>query len=105
MSRRSRDLLSEDLALERAVDILSCLAHPVRLAVVARLHREGACTVSALCAALEVEQSAMSHHLRHLRDAHLVVSERQGRAVRYALADAHVGHIVADTLAHAAEDG
>jgi len=94
---------SSDLAIERAVDILSCLAHPIRLAVVACLHRAGAKTVGALCEALDVEQSAMSHHLRHLRDAHLVVSERQGRAMLYALADTHVGRIVEDTLAHAAE--
>jgi DNA-binding transcriptional ArsR family regulator len=94
---------SEALALERAVDILSCLAHPVRLSVVARLERDGAATVSTLCAELDVEQSAMSHHLRHLRDAQLVIAEREGRAMRYALADAHVGHIVRDTLAHASE--
>ncbi len=95
----------EALALERAVDILSCLAHPVRLSVVARLERDGAAMVSTLCEEFGVEQSAMSHHLRHLRDARLVIAERNGRSMRYALAHAHVGHIVADTLTHAAEGG
>lgn len=94
---------SDPLALERAVDLLACMAHPVRLAVLARLHREGPAHVGALCEELEAEQSALSHHLRHLRDARLVVGEREGRRVCYRLHDAHVGCIVEDTLQHAAE--
>jgi DNA-binding transcriptional ArsR family regulator len=91
------------VTLERAVDLLSCMAHPVRLAVVARLHRRGPANVSTLREELDVEQSALSHHLRHLRDARLVVGERQGKQVFYRLHDAHVGSIVEDTLQHAAE--
>ena len=91
------------LALERAVDLLACMAHPVRLAVLARLHREGPANVGTLCEELGVEQSALSHHLRHLRTVRLVVGERQGRRVRYRLQDDHVGCIVEDTLQHAAE--
>ena len=64
--------------LERAVHLLSCMAHPVRLSVLSRLHDGGPAHVGALCAALEVEQSALSHHLRLLRDARLVVGERAG---------------------------
>jgi len=94
---------SEALALERAVDLLACMAHPVRLAVLARLHREGPAHVGVLCEELGVEQSALSHHLRHLRDARLVVGERDGRRVCYRLHDHHVGCIVDDTLQHAAE--
>lgn len=91
------------LALERAVDLLACMAHPVRLAVLVRLHRSGPANVGTLCAELDVEQSALSHHLRHLRNARLVVGERQGKRVTYRLQDTHVGCIVEDTLQHAAE--
>ena len=83
-----------NLAIERAVDLLACMAHPVRLAVLARLHRVGPA---------DVEQSALSHHLRHLRRTRLVVGDRQGKRVIYRLLDAHVGCIVEDTLQHAAE--
>ena len=89
--------------LQRAVDLLSCMAHPVRLAVLQRLHHEGPAHVSALCDALDVEQSALSHHLRLLRAARLVVGDREGRRVVYRLHDAHVGCIIDDTLTHAAE--
>ena len=91
------------LAIERAVDLLACMAHPVRLAVLARLHRVGPTDVGTLQRELEVEQSALSHHLRHLRTARLVAGERHGKRVTYSLLDAHVGCIVEDTLRHAAE--
>ena len=92
-----------NLAIERAVDLLACMAHPVRLAVLARLHRVGPADVGTLQGELEVEQSALSHHLRHLRRTRLVVGDRQGKRVIYRLLDAHVGCIVEDTLQHAAE--
>lgn len=91
------------LALERAVDLLACMAHPVRLAVLVRLHRKGPANVGTLREELAVEQSALSHHLRHLRAARLVVGEREGKRVTYRLQDEHVGCIVEDTLQHAAE--
>ncbi len=93
------------VTLERAVDLLACMAHPVRLAVLARLHRDGPTHVSVLKEELKVEQSALSHHLRHLREARLVVGDRQGKRVVYRLHDSHVGCIVDDTLQHAAELG
>ena len=91
------------LEVEQAVDLLSCMAHPVRLAVLLRLHRVGPASVGALMDELQVEQSALSHHLRHLRDARLVVGDRDGRRVVYRLEDAHVGCIVEDAVQHAAE--
>ena len=91
------------ITLERAVDLLACMAHPTRLAVLARLHRQGPAHVGTLREELGVEQSALSHHLRHLREARLVVGERDGKRVEYQLHDAHIGCIVEDTLQHAAE--
>jgi len=99
----TRSARPDPVALERAVDLLSCMAHPVRLAVLLRLHRQGAANVGTLCDELGVEQSALSHHLHHLRTARLVVGERQGKRVTYRLHDAHVGCIVDDTLRHAGE--
>jgi len=96
-------VIPSPVAVERAVDLLACLAHPVRLAVVHRLHHQGPATVGTLCEEFDVEQSAMSHHLRHLREVRLVVGRREGRSVVYHLHDKHVAHIVDDTLAHAAE--
>ena len=52
---------------------------------------------------LQVAQPRISEHLATLRAANLVVGEREGRHVRYRLADAHVAHIVEDAVMHANE--
>lgn len=92
-----------DLAVERAVDLLAVMAHPVRLAVLSWLHRRGPACVGELVDAFSVEQSAMSHHLRQLREARLVTTERRGKRIVYRLQDEHVGCIVEDAIRHAAE--
>ena len=69
---------------------LRALADPTRLAVLRRL-ATGPLQVGELVAAFAVEQSLMSHHLRTLRDAGLVVGRRDGRFMRYHLADGVLG--------------
>lgn len=64
---------------------LKVLADPTRLAVLRRL-MDGPKHVGEINAGLGVEQSLLSHHLRVLRQAALVVAERDGKAVRYRLA-------------------
>lgn len=90
-------------ALAATASMLGVMSHPARLAALLLLDRDGPRTVGELCEALALEQSALSHHLRLLRDADLVRREARGRHRVYHLADAHVGHIVRDALAHAAE--
>jgi len=97
-------LRPENIKIERAVDLLSCMAHPVRLAVLLRLYRLGPASVGRLGDELGVEQSALSHHLRHLRAARLVIGQRDGRRVVYHLHDAHIGCILEDTMNHAGEE-
>ena len=53
--------------------------------------------------ALGVDQPLVSQHLRVLRDADLLTSERHGKEVVYSLADEHIAHIVGDAITHAAE--
>lgn len=46
---------------------------------------KGECHVGAIQAALGIEQSLLSHHLKHLREAGVVGSSRDGKAVLYRL--------------------
>jgi DNA-binding transcriptional ArsR family regulator/NAD-dependent dihydropyrimidine dehydrogenase PreA subunit len=71
-------------AAERVAAAMQALAAPNRVMIIARL-RESPCSVTELTAAVEMEQSAVSHHLRLLRDLGLVVCYRRGRRVIYAL--------------------
>jgi ArsR family transcriptional regulator, zinc-responsive transcriptional repressor len=95
-------------ALAEAVELLKALASAVRLGSVVELC-EGPRCVHQLQAALEtsgrkVSQPLLSQHLRVLRDAGLVTATRRGTEVTYQLADAHVGHIVKDTIRHSQEE-
>ncbi len=64
--------------------MLKVLADEVRLAVV-ELLLDGPRHVGEINARLNVEQSLLSHHLRVLREAGLVMSQREGRTVLYRL--------------------
>ena len=64
---------------ERLTADLSVLAHPVRLQLLdVLLRNEGRVCVCDLEAAVPVKQPTVSHHLRLLREAGLVTSERDG---------------------------
>ena len=69
------------------IALLKELADPLRLRVIDRLGHGGPATVSRLAAELQVPLPQLSNHLRRLRDARLVVVERDGRQAIYALAD------------------
>ncbi len=64
-------------------------ADPSRLSIVEVL-RAGPLTVSQIAAVTALSQPNASNHLSCLRDCGLVVSEQQGRYVRYQLSDRRV---------------
>lgn len=65
--------------------LLKMLADETRLAVVRQLI-EGPKLVCEINESLGLEQSLLSHHLKILREAGLVTSQRDGKAVLYSLA-------------------
>lgn len=79
---------------------LQALAHPGRLQILATL-QAGAATVGQLVTELSMEQSAVSHQLRLLRDQGFVTASRQGRHVEYRLYDNHIGELIEQALSHA----
>ena len=70
-------------------EILKTLASPRRLEILHRLF-EGPREVGRIAAELGLSQPNVSQHLSVLRTAGLVESERDGREVRYRLADPDV---------------
>ncbi len=59
--------------------------------------------VGALANAVGLSQSAVSHHMRALRQMRLVTFRREGRLVYYALNDEHIRRLVDDSLKHVME--
>ena len=78
---------------------MQALAAPSRLRILGRL-RAGPCSVGELAEAVGMEQSAVSHQLRVLRHLRLVVGDRQGRRVVYALHDSHVAVLLDEATYH-----
>jgi ArsR family transcriptional regulator, nickel/cobalt-responsive transcriptional repressor len=83
----------------RVAETMAALSAPSRVRILSRLSA-GACSVSELTADVDMEQSAVSQQLRVLRNLGLVVGERQGRQVVYALHDDHVAVLLAEAVSH-----
>lgn len=81
-------------------DVMQALATRSRVRILGCLV-EGERTVGNLAEALQMEQSAVSHQLRLLRHLGLVVGERRGRHVAYALHDSHVADLIQQAVSHA----
>ena len=96
--------LAEAPAARRTVEIFSALADPTRFRMLDALSVEELC-VCDLASVTDVSQSAVSHQLRLLRERGLVAYRREGTRAVYRLADDHVRTLIAQGLAHAAEDG
>ncbi len=90
-------------AVTRGAELLKVLGSPVRLGVILALEEHGERCVHELTDLLEVNQPLMSQHLRVLRSANLIVGRRDGKEMRYTIADHHVTHIVRDAITHAEE--
>lgn len=83
-------------------DVFKVLGDPTRLRILRVLMNQEVC-VRDIADELGMDQSAVSHQLRILRDARLVQFRRDGKTVYYSLADAHVFTLLDVGLEHVAE--
>ncbi len=79
--------------------MMQALATPSRVHILGCL-RDGPQTVSEIVAAVAMEQSAVSHQLRVLRELRFVIGERRGRHVVYRLHDDHVASLLDEAVFH-----
>lgn len=104
---RQEDLAGSDLPSAAEIlattELLAAAAHPARMLALVALRRRGPLSAGTLQQLAALEQSAMSHQLRLLREARLITAERRGKQVIYALADDCVARLVEEALAHAIE--
>ncbi|NQV99421.1 MAG: winged helix-turn-helix transcriptional regulator [Rhodospirillales bacterium] len=89
----------DDQQLSAVADMFHLLGDPTRLKIVYSCLDE---MRSAGDIALHTGASAslVSHHLRLLKAARLVRSERRGRQVFYVAADHHIRHVLGDMVDH-----
>jgi DNA-binding transcriptional ArsR family regulator len=80
-------------------ELFRALSDPGRIRIVSAL-AEGEMNVGALAEAVDLSESAVSHHLRGLRQMRLVRARKAGRQVYYALDDEHITDLYRRGLDH-----
>ncbi|MGN6612724.1 MAG: ArsR/SmtB family transcription factor [Angustibacter sp.] len=80
--------------------VFDLLSDPSRVRVLFALLEVGEACVCDLAEMVHMSQSALSHALRLLRTAGVVTNRRDGRMVRYRLADSHVRLLLDVTREH-----
>ncbi len=88
---------------EKVSKLFKAISDPTRMEILFAL-RNSTLSVTELTKKIGLSQSAISHQLRVLRDANLVVNNRVGKEVFYSLADDHVHEIFNQAIEHVEED-
>ena len=88
-----------DCSVAQLADLFHLLGDPTRLRIVLAC-LEAPIAVSDMAGSLQLSSSLVSHHLRLLRAARIVKSERHGKQVFYSAADAHISDVLTDMLEH-----
>ncbi len=98
-----RDSLPDDSLLCDLGDLFKIFGDTTRIKILYSLFESELC-VCAISELLGMEQSAISHQLKVLRDNKLVSYRRSGKTVYYNLADDHVRSIIGQGYEHLTEE-
>lgn len=66
-------------------ELMRAMAHPLRLRILAFIDQHGTINVNKIYNTLKIEQSITSQHLRILRDAGVLLAERDGKYIHYTI--------------------
>lgn len=100
--RALMDRLLPGHLVQGVAELFKVMGDPTRARIVHALTNEELC-VCDLAAVLGMSVSAVSHHLRILRNLHLVKFRKAGRMVYYTLDDEHVIRIFTQGVEHVRE--
>lgn len=99
MSNKKNLQQATTLEIEKLSNLFKIIGDYTRLKIL-HLLMNGEYCVGHIAEAIDMQQSATSHQLRVLRDAHLVTSRKISKTVYYSLDDAHVETLIAQGLEH-----
>lgn len=85
--------INED-RLETASSVIRALSHPLRLKILDFIDKNKMINVNKIYNTLNLEQSITSQHLRILRVANLVATQRDGKQIFYAVNYEHVRQVM-----------
>lgn len=104
VARDGAPVIDDPSLTNATASLAQALAHPVRLQILDLL-RGGGAYVMHLTTSLDRRQANISQHLAVLREAGLVVDEREGMTVSYRVRDPRVFDLVDELMALARPEG
>ncbi len=91
--RKAKVVIDND-KLQESSEILRALAHPLRMKILSFIDKNKKINVNKIYNTLKLEQSITSQHLRILRLAGIVVTEREGKYIQYGIDYSRVDNAV-----------
>lgn len=95
-------LVPDEEMLYDLADLFKVFGDTTRIKILYSL-MEQELPVAAISEAVGVSQSAVSHQLRSLKQAHLVKFRKEGKQIIYSLSDDHVYTMLSQGLSHICE--
>ena len=89
----------DDIKLIHLAELYKVFGDSTRIRILYLLSHQEMC-VQEIADALSMNQSAISHQLRVLKESFLVKNRRDGKTIYYSLDDDHVATIMAQGLEH-----
>ena len=102
--KAARDNMPKDELLCDLGDLFKIFGDTTRIKILFLLFESDLCVLD-MTELLGMEQSAVSHQLKILRDAKLISSRREGKMNVYFLSDDHVRSIIGQGFEHLTEEG
>lgn len=102
MTRRLSSTLDEHVAAHVA-ELFRAFSDTSRVRILSVL-LAGEMNVSALSESVGLSESAVSHHLRGLRQMRLVVARKNGKEVHYRVEDEHIIHLFQQGVKHVQDE-
>ena len=91
--------LLDDVIAAQMAELFSALGDTSRIRIIGAL-TTSEMNVGELAGLVGISHSAVSHHLRHLRQMRLVSARKEGRHVYYQLDDEHINDLFRCGLEH-----
>ncbi|MEA4848489.1 MAG: metalloregulator ArsR/SmtB family transcription factor [Clostridiaceae bacterium] len=99
---KARDSMPEEETLYDLAELFKVFGDTTRIKILCALFESEMC-VCDIAALLSMNQSAISHQLRVLKQTRLVKYRKDGKVVYYSLDDEHIKRIFDQGLAHISE--
>jgi DNA-binding transcriptional ArsR family regulator len=88
-SRSNKTRVLDEHVAAHVAELFGVFSDTSRVRLISAL-AEGEMNVGALAEAVGISESAVSHHLRGLRQMRLVLTRKEGREVYYQIEDEHI---------------